>query len=953
MKKFLTVLVCFAVLSTVTPKVVLAHDPTRETVVVTPKQTKREIVYRWELRVAPLVHDTLFGRIFYHVYSTAYARGQIAYSVPGESGFRYMSLSSAVYPRHYEGYRWVRVRAGLRITTIPAKTETRTSHTPHSCKTGYYKKPFPTWVNDLSPRHPTPRPSTDVKSWSRQDTTHACYKPIFRCLLGLYAQPFPTKALDPSAITRGYISTSDYRPSSGPSSEVLYWEPHSTDKSCYEPHFPAKPGITIAKYIQDAFSAAGIEAKNAIIETGAENYKVGEIRDKLVTQEVVHQVGTSHSTLKNMLCWQSPSEPINSVSIGGLVAGTGTAIILGAALGAAAVTAGAAIAVGLVGLGTSVAIHYACKYWEHPISVAIRNAIIDASTPPRLRLLYEGWKIIFPPKVSAPGSVTALCSANGRRLGIGWSAVSGVTGYHVQNTGDLRFDRELSSTSTSTASKPNATWSIRVRSYTGTGDTKRYSSWTTQTGTSTTCVPAPASVTVTCRANGKTLDIRWSQALGVDGYKITSSMGRNIYKTVTGGSTTSTTFPSKPGVTYRIGVASGKITNHKSLPKVWVWSSYTYQSGTTRCPDPLIAPASVTVSCRADGRTLDVSWSGSSGADSYNISDSLGSGISGTVTVASTTVVGVVAVASDSGRATIALKKRGGTYRIRVASGRITNPNPITRVWSSYTYQSGTTTCPNPAATPVKPSGVTLTCSSPPPGGSATTLRVSWYDDPTGRINSYNVLGIYGTNAHTYTTGTSATFTGSAGRTYRFAVNAYAPGYGDRGWLGWTRSSYVTCPAATPTPTPTPTPTATPRPTPTPTPTPTPRPTATATPRPTPRPTATPTPTPTATATTQRPIDRSPLANPANVRGTCSSPPPGRSRPTLYISWSADPTKRTTKYRVKDSYGSGIDNNVYGATSTTITGVSGREYKFGVQAYAAGPNLYSPMWGQSNVITCP
>ncbi len=860
MKKFLTVLVCFAVLSTVTPKVVLAHDPTRETVVVTPKQTKREIVYRYELRVSPQVYEGLWAGILYTMYSQAYARGQIAMlPKPGQTGVQYMPLSSAVYPTRYDGYYWVKIRAGLRITTIPAKTETRTSHTPHSCKTGYYKKPFPTWVNDLSPRHPTPRPSTDVKSWSRQDTTHACYKPIFRCLLGLYAQPFPTKALDPSAITRGYISTSDYRPSSGPSSEVLYWEPHSTDKSCYEPHFPAKPGITIAKYIQDAFSAAGIEAKNAIIETGAENYKVGEIRDKLVTQEVVHQVGNSHSTLKNMLCWQSPSEPINSSSVGGLVTGTGTAIILKAALGAAAATAGAAIAVGLLGFGTGVAIYYACKYWEHPISKAIRDIIV---VPAALRLLWKGWKILTrpsAPSVPAPASVTVTCRADGRVLNVSWPDVSSrISGYQVQDTRGSGLDRTLPYVlfledpppSTTLTSEPGRIYSMKVRSYLNTNDGKRYSSWTTQSGTTTCPMIAPVRVTVSCRSNGKTLDISWPQVSGADEYSISDSRGADISKIVTGGSTrygrrlpspTSTTIASEPGEVYRIGVASRKI------------NSYTKPG-------------------------------------------------------------------------------RGSLSALTVH----------TTVQSSYTYQSGTTTCLNSSATPVKPSGVRLTCYDT---GSelGLNLKITWDADRTGRIDNYYVRGRVGTSAHEYTTNTFANFPYATGnRTYKFYVYAHAPGLG---WFGYTWSNSVTCPAATPTPTPTPTPTATPTPTPTPTPT------ATATPRPTPRPTATP--TPTATATTQRPIDRSPLANPANVRGTCSRSGPAGVDRTISLSWSADPTERTTKYRVKDSYGSGIDINVYGATSTTIDAAADREYKFGVQAYALRPNLYSPMWGQSNVIPCP
>ncbi len=853
MKKFLTVLVCFAVLSTVTPKVVLAHDLTRETVVVVPGSYKRVPVYKWELKP---IQEGLW------LVSYAYSQGNfIIFPKPGETGARILPLSSAVYPTQYQYYKWVRKQTGTKRVWVPPVKGLRISHTPHSCKTGYYKKPFPTWVNDPSsttgrsyPHLGIVRPSAEA-TWSKQDTTHPCYKPTFKCKIGYHAQPFPTKALPQYASTIGYASTV-YRPSSGPSSEVLYWEPHSTDHGCYKAHFPAKPGVPISKYIGDAFNAAGTAAKSAITATGTEHYKEGEIRDKLVTQEVVHQAGTSHPVLKNILCWKSPLQEITGPSAWagtlGLVAGYAVKKGLIAGTGIAAVAfSNPGITLGV--LATAIALRFACKYWEHPISKAIRRGFetVAPFLPPPLSTLYIAWKIFTrPDPVQAPTGVTALCSANGRRLAIGWygpSGASGVSGYQIQDTKGSGLDEERFGNVLIYNSTPNQTYSIRVRRYVQTGDTKRYSSWTTQPSTypnrqkdgATTCVAAPTSVTVTCRGNGKTLDIRWSSVSGVTGYRVVDNPSSRPIKLVGGtirSSDASFSVASKPGETYRIGVASRK----------------------------------------------DVLYRNNRGANNSHT------------------------------------------------------------VWSSYTYQSGTTTCLNSSATPVKPSGVRLTCYDT---GSelGLNLKITWDADRTGRIDNYYVRGRVGTSAHEYTTNTFANFPGAtANRTYKFYVYAHAPGLG---WFGYTWSNSVTCPAATPTPTPTPTPTATPTPTPTPTPT------ATATPRPTPRPTATP--TPTATATTQRPIDRSPLANPANVRGTCSRSGPAGVDRTISLSWSADPTERTTKYRVKDSYGSGIDINVYGATSTTIDAAADREYKFGVQAYALRPNLYSPMWGQSNVIPCP
>jgi hypothetical protein len=126
----------------------------------------------------------------------------------------------------------------------------------------------------------------------------------------------------------------------------------------------------------------------------------------------------------------------------------------------------------------------------------------------------------------------------------------------------------------------------------------------------------------------------------------------------------------------------------------------------------------------------------------------------------------------------------------------------------------------------------------------AGTVTVSWpsvtyassenvfiRDDATGT-----------TSVKKYVKGTSVTFQGSAGHTYRVIlapVRGYLP-------IGTTSQPiWVDIPAPEPTPTPTPEPTQTPTPEPTPTPTPEP----TQTPTPTPEPTQTPTPEPTPTPT--------------------------------------------------------------------------------------------------------
>ena len=226
----------------------------------------------------------------------------------------------------------------------------------------------------------------------------------------------------------------------------------------------------------------------------------------------------------------------------------------------------------------------------------------------------------------------------------------------------------------------------------------------------------------TATASGTTITVTWTTVTGATAYNVVCSTGGLTAQNDVNG--TSTTFTGTVGTTYAFTVAAKNAGGTSSAS--------TASDNVVLIPE---VPGKPTASL--SGTTITVSWSAVTGATAYNVVCSTG---------------GLTAQNDVNGTSTTFTGTAGSTYAFTVAAKNTGGTS------SASTASDNVVLIP---AVPGKPSA----------SASGTTITVSW--TAVNGAATYNVVcSTGGLTSNNDVTGTSTTFTGTAGTTYAFTVAA-------------------------------------------------------------------------------------------------------------------------------------------------------------------------------------
>ena len=321
--------------------------------------------------------------------------------------------------------------------------------------------------------------------------------------------------------------------------------------------------------------------------------------------------------------------------------------------------------------------------------------------------------VVFTPAV--PGKPTA--TASGTTITVTWTTVTGATAYNVVcSTGGLTAQNDVNGTSTTFTGTVGTTYAFTVAAKNAGGT----SSASTASDNVVLIPEVPGKPTASL--SGTTITVSWSAVTGATAYNVVCSTGGLTAQNDVNG--TSTTFTGTAGSTYAFTVAA-KNTGGTS-------------SASTASDNVVLIPAVPgKPSASASGTTITVSWTAVNGAATYNVVCSTG---------------GLTANNDVTGTSTTFTGADGTTYAFTVAAK------------NSGGTSSASTASDNVVLTPAVPGKPTASLSG-------TTITVSW-SAVTG-ATAYNVVcSTGGLTSNNDVTGTSTTFTGTAGTTYAFTVAA-------------------------------------------------------------------------------------------------------------------------------------------------------------------------------------
>ena len=348
------------------------------------------------------------------------------------------------------------------------------------------------------------------------------------------------------------------------------------------------------------------------------------------------------------------------------------------------------------------------------------------------------------PAAPAAPTVTDACTG----LTVSWAAVSGATSYNVyrraNGCGSNQWNSvrtgETGTTWTDTGAALGSTYGYYVESVNACGTAGSYSNCSSGTHTlQTPAAPTGLSATGTCTA----VDLSWTASSGATSYEIWRTTNSNCTTGAASIGTSATT-------TYSDTSAVAGTTYYYTVKAVNTCGT----SGISNCANAvrLATPAAPTgLSATGTCTAVDLSWTASSGATSYNIlrttNSNCSTGLSQIGTSATTTYSDTTATA-------------GTTYYYVVQAVNACGT-------------SGNSNCANAvrSAVPAAPTGVAAT------DNRCTDVQVTW-TAVTG-ATSYNVLRgtTCGTVVNTFT-GVTSPYTDTsavAGTTYQYwvvAVNA-------------------------------------------------------------------------------------------------------------------------------------------------------------------------------------
>ena len=216
-----------------------------------------------------------------------------------------------------------------------------------------------------------------------------------------------------------------------------------------------------------------------------------------------------------------------------------------------------------------------------------------------------------------------------------WNAVEGADGYEVQFSTNEMFDgaETIGQTAEETSYRrqplpAGTTAFVRVRSYSGTGEDRLESEWSTHvTGMTAMPPPPPEPPAVPSglqvSASGDDfVEWSWNAVEGADGYEVQFSTNEMFDGAETIGRTAEETSyrrqPLPAGTTAFVRVRSYSGTGEDRLESGWS----THVTGTTDQPMPPATPANLRVTDRGEGY-VEWTWDAVEGADGYDVQYSL------------------------------------------------------------------------------------------------------------------------------------------------------------------------------------------------------------------------------------------------------------------------------------------------------------------------------------------
>ena len=385
-----------------------------------------------------------------------------------------------------------------------------------------------------------------------------------------------------------------------------------------------------------------------------------------------------------------------------------------------------------------------------------------------------------------------------------WTAVEGADGYMVQfSTTDEGFtDAEAMVVADGATSyraeelDPGTTAYLRVRAFTGEGDSRLMSNWSMhRTGTSNEPPPPmPPSAPTGLMVSDKGVDFiewTWEAVDGADGYLVQFSADADF--------TDATDVLVADGTSYRAGDLAPGTTGHLRVQAFmgengsWLLSDWTMS--VTGASDPLPAPDAPTMLQVSDvGEDfIEWTWEAVDGADGYLVQFSMDEGFADAEEMMVTE--GTSYRAGDLAPET--------TVYLRVRAFRGEGDSRQMGDWSIH--RTGTSARPVPPTPPAAPTGLTVEVGDPDDGGTGHQVRWAWeaVEGADGYVLQFSSDEIF--TSEDVTTEISETEYSDVvvyGRTRYVRVRAFT-GEGDSRLMSdWTTHVTATAPAAPVVPTP-------------------------------------------------------------------------------------------------------------------------------------------------------
>ena len=389
-----------------------------------------------------------------------------------------------------------------------------------------------------------------------------------------------------------------------------------------------------------------------------------------------------------------------------------------------------------------------------------------------------------------------------------WNEVEGADGYMVQfSTTDEGFtDAEAMVVADGATSyraeelDPGTTAYLRVRAFTGEGDSRLMSNWSMhRTGTSNQPPPPAApSAPTGLMVSDKGLDFiewTWEAVEGADGYLVQFSTTDDF--------TDATDVLVSDGTSYRAGDLDPGTTGHLRVQAFmgengsWLLSDWTMH--VTGASDPLPAPDTPTMLQVSEvGEDFIVwTWEAVDGADGYMVQSSMDEGFADAEEMM---------VTETSYRAGDLAPKTTVYLRVRAVRGE-----GDSRLMSDWTiHRTGTSNAPVPLTPPAAPTGLTVEVGEATEEDGNSFVLITWSWDPVEGADGYETQLSSDESftsddeivATTEDEGASQTYGIAHGDTAYVRVRAFT-GEGDSRLMSdWTTHVTATAPAAPVVPTP-------------------------------------------------------------------------------------------------------------------------------------------------------